>query len=241
MSRLKTWIARASIISVAAAIEFSSRFARTAILSRLLLPAEFGTAVAITVAIGTAELVTDVAFDKFVMVNSDEDSSLAAAHILSIIRGVLLALVFIVSGPSIAAFFGVPQFSASFALVALVPFVRSFSHLGIVQVQRSYDYAPGTCAQLFAQAAALVAAFAGAYVLRDHRAILVSYVMEALVYCAASHALARKPYQLRSNQVTLYAAISFGIPLLINGGALAILSQLDRMLIGHWLDRKSVV
>jgi O-antigen/teichoic acid export membrane protein len=233
---LKVWITRGSVISIGATIEIVSRFGRTAILSRLLVPSEFGTAVAITVVIGTAGLITDVAIDKFVMVRSDEDRALAAVHMLSLIRGALIALALIVSASNISQFFGVPQFSISFALIAIVPFVRSFGHLGIVQVQRTHNYFPSMLTQLLAQVAALVATLPAAYVLRDHRAILVILVIESLVYCVASHLLARKPYRLQSDRAVFFAALSFGIPLLANGIGLALFSQLDRILIGHWFD-----
>ena len=216
MSGLKIWITRGSIVSIAALIEFTSRFARSAILTRLLVPSEFGTTVAITVVVGTANLITDVAIEKFVIVRSDEDRALAAAHLFTILRGGLLALALIVSAPSAAAFFGVPQYSTSFALMALVPFIRSFAHLKIIQVQRNREYTPGTLTQVFAQSAALIAAVPAAYLLRDHRAIVVSLVTEALVYCIASHVFARAPYQLRPDRTEFYAAVSFGIPLLIN-------------------------
>jgi O-antigen/teichoic acid export membrane protein len=234
VSGLKVWIARASIISVAAVAEFLSRFARTAILSRLLAPSEFGTAVAITVVIATAGLVTDVGLDKFVMVRSDENKALAAAHAFSIFRGALIAVSLILSAPYTAAFFGVPQFSGSFAILAIIPFIQAFNHLGIMQMQRHYVYAPATHAQLLAQASALTVVLPAGFILGDHRAIIVSFVMEALVYAIASHLFARTPYRLQSDRLVFLEAIYFGIPLLLNGIGLAMISQFDRLLIGHW-------
>ena len=187
MSGLKTWIARGSLISLASAVEFSSRFVRTAILSRLLIPSEFGTAVAITVVMGTAALITDIAIDKFVMVRSAEARALAAAHLLSIVRGVLLAIALILSAPYAAAFFGVPEASTSFALVAFITLIRSFEHFRITQVQRNHDYAPRTIAQLISQIMAVVVALPAAYILHDHRAIVVSFFAEAIFYCLATH------------------------------------------------------
>jgi O-antigen/teichoic acid export membrane protein len=234
LSGLKTWIARGSLISLASAVEFSSRFIRTAILSRLLIPSEFGTSVAITVVMGTAALVTDIAIDKFVMVRSAEARALAAAHLLSIVRGGLLAFVLFVSAPYAAVFFGVPEASASFALVALIVFIRSFEHFRITQVQRNHDYAPKTIAHLFSHLMALGVAMPAAYILRDHRAIIVSLFAEAISYCLATHVLARVPYSIRPDRAEFYACASFGIPLLLNGIGLALYSQLDRLIVGHW-------
>jgi hypothetical protein len=49
---IRLWITRSSILSIAPATEFASRFLRTVILSRVLVPEEFGSAVAISVSIG---------------------------------------------------------------------------------------------------------------------------------------------------------------------------------------------
>jgi O-antigen/teichoic acid export membrane protein len=71
-------------------------------------------------------------------------------------------------------------------------------------------------------------------VLRDHRAIVASFMAEALVYVVASHVLASERYLIKTNSVVLRAALQFGIPLLINGIGLAVITQLDRVLVGHW-------
>src|SRR6202041_649147 len=116
VSKIKIWIARTSLISIAPTVEFGTRFARTVILSRLLGGDEFGICVAITVMLGTASLVTDVAIDKFAVIEANESGgeALAAAHMLSLIRGGLLLLVLVVGAPATAALFNVSQFAGSF-------------------------------------------------------------------------------------------------------------------------------
>src|ERR1700731_4424106 len=91
-SRLKLWAGRISWAAVAPLVAFAARFGRTVILSRLLVPGEFGIAVAITIVITTAELATDVGLDKFVLLKSAADArqALAAAQALQIFRGLLL-------------------------------------------------------------------------------------------------------------------------------------------------------
>jgi O-antigen/teichoic acid export membrane protein len=184
--------------------------------------------------ISTAAMITDVAIDKFVMVRSDEHKALAAAHTLFVIRGALLSIILVLTAHSTADFFGVPQFSDSFALAGVIPFLQSFMNLGIIQVQRSYDYRPLALTLLFSQTAALIAVVVAAYVLRDHRAIIVSYVTEAVANCIASRLLSKHPYRIRPDRVELLKALSFGVPLIVNGVGLAVMSQFDRLLIGHW-------
>src|SRR5580700_3390041 len=94
IAKLRLWVVRGSIISIAPAVEFGSRFARTVILSRLLSQDEFGISVAITVVLGMASLVTDVALDKFALIQADDSAqeALSAGHLLSLIRGALISV-----------------------------------------------------------------------------------------------------------------------------------------------------
>jgi O-antigen/teichoic acid export membrane protein len=130
--------------------------------------------------------------------------------------------------------FGVPQFTASFATTALAPFIYSFAHVGIKQVQREYNYAPESIAKLSAHLLALVSLMPALWAFSDHRAIVASFVVEALAYTIASHILANTCYRLGSDRTVVRDALSFGLPLLLNGVTLAIISQFDRTLVGFW-------
>ena len=74
----------------------------------------------------------------------------------------------------------------------------------------------------------------GVVVLHDHRAIIAGFVAESLAYVILSQMLSRGRFHLRTDRATLRAALSFGLPLTINGIALATISQLDRVIVGHW-------
>jgi O-antigen/teichoic acid export membrane protein len=169
------------------------------------------------------------------MVSENHNSqALPAAHMLSIARGTMLALLMLISAHPTAILFGVPQFAGSFIAAASIPFLSSFSHLGIKQVQREYVYLPDTLAVVFANLAAVLMLVLAIALFRDHRAIIASFMTEAIVYVVVSHALARERYQITTDRVMLRAALKFGLPLLLNGIGLAIIAQLDRVVVGHW-------
>ena len=236
MKGLQIWIARGSILSLSTIVALGSAFARTAVLSRLLSSEEFGISVAITTLLTMASLLTDLALDQFI-VNTDESNprALAAVHMLSIARGLMLSATLIIVAPSVAAIFGVPQASGSFAVAAICPLIRSFNHLRIKQVRQKFQYTPDTIAQIVSQLSAFVAAVAGAYYFRDHRAIVASFLTESVVYAIASHMLARTAYRVWPDRTTLLVASRFGLPLVLNGIGLAAIAQFDRMLVGSWL------
>jgi len=236
MLGLKLWITRTSILSIAPLLEVASRFGRTAILSRFLAPTQFGTAVALSVVVASVGLVTDMAIDKFVMTRFDDHRALAAAHMVSLVRGALLACAIVVAAPSIAAGFGVPQFADSFALIAIVPFLQGLVHLEIKQCEGSYNYVPEMRAQLVGQIAGFFAVVVATYIMRDNRAMVAGLIAQFGVYAIASHMLARSSYSLWSGRAALLGVLAFGIPLTLNGIGLAIVSQFDRALIGYWFD-----
>jgi O-antigen/teichoic acid export membrane protein len=236
---LRVWAERIVVGGLAPLVMYGSRFVGNIILSRLLAPDEFGTAIAISVVLALGGLVTDVALDRFVIINGSE-RALSTAHMLALANSLLLALALVVSAPLTAGLFGVANFAGSFALAAALSAVGGFAHLGVKQIQRNYNYGPDTTAQVVANLAATAALFLSATALRDHRAILVSLAVQSVVYVILSHVLARTPYQLSSDKPALRQALSFGLPLMLNGVGLAIMSQLDRFLVGHWFGVKEL-
>jgi O-antigen/teichoic acid export membrane protein len=230
-------LALGSLASVAPLVEFTSRFGRTIILSRCLAPTEFGIAAALTVLMGICELSTDLALDRFLILRSggDDRAVLAAAHRLSVARGVILAVIVLVVAPWAAAFLGAPDNAWSFRAVAGVILLRSCANLEMKQVQRDFRYGPDAMAYIAAHTAVILAVYPAARLLGDHRAMLVVMFVESAVYVAISHAVARDRYSLRSSgPVVMRAALAYGLPLSINGIGLAVMSQLDRALVSHW-------
>jgi len=234
---LRVWAGRVFVGGLAPIVVFGSRFAGNIILSRLLTPDEFGTAIAISVVLGLGWLVTDVALDRFVIINGSA-RALSTAHMLVVANGLLLAGALVVTAPVTAGLFGVGNFSGSFALAAGVSAVGGFVHLGIKQIKRNYNYGPDSIAQVVANLTAIAALFLSAMALHNHRAIVVSLTVQSVVYVIMSHVLARTPYQLSCDKPTLRQALSFGLPLTLNGVGLAIMSQLDRVLVGYWFGVK---
>ena len=222
--RLGIWAGRIFVASLAPIAVFGSRFAGNIILSRLLAPDEFGTAIAISAVLALGGLVTDVALDRFVVIEGST-LALSTAHLLYVADSIFLALALIVTAPATAALFGVANFAGSFGLAAGLSAIGGFAHLGIKQIWRNHKYGPESVAQVLANLTALAALFLAAYVLRNHRAIIVGSAVQTVVYVTLSHVLARTPYKLRFDKPMLRQALSFGLPLTLNGIGLAIMSS----------------
>jgi O-antigen/teichoic acid export membrane protein len=231
--RLRVWGARVFVVSLTPIMTFGSRFLGNIILSRLLVPDEFGTAVAISVVLGLGGLITDVALDRFVIIEGST-RALSTAHTLRIANSVILALALIVAAPTAAGLFGVANSAGSFALAAGLSALGGFAHLGIKQIQRNYEYGPESIAQVASNLVGIAALYLAATVLRNHLAIIVFTAVQSIVYVILSHVLARSPYRLGYDRPMLRQALSFGLPLMLNGIGLAVMQQLDRVLVGYW-------
>lgn len=239
LPRLKLWTGRVLISGLGPAVTFGSRFAGNIILSRLLLPEEFGSAIAISTVVGIGGLVTDVALDRFVIIDGSKQA-LSSAHLLSAVNSILLALALVAISPEAARLFGVAGYSGSFALAAALSALGGFAHLGVKQVQRDFNFAPEGVSQVAGNLAGLAALSLGAAVLRDHRAIIAGFATQLAVYVILSHVLAKSAYRIGWDRVVLGKALSFGLPLMLNGVGLAIMYQLDRVIVGYWFGVKEL-
>jgi O-antigen/teichoic acid export membrane protein len=125
---------------------------------------------------------------------------------------------------------------ASFAMVAAVPLLSGAQNLGVSQMQRSGRFWPAAAADSGGAVLGVMAATAAALVVPDHRAILWGLAVQTGGAVALSHILARGvPYRVSFDTVRIRETLRFGLPLLINGIALAVAYQLDRMIVGAWL------
>jgi O-antigen/teichoic acid export membrane protein len=239
MTPLKIWTGRIFVGGLAPISVYGSRFAANIILSRLLVPDQFGTAVAISAVLGLGSLATDMALDRFVMIDGTA-RSLSTAHLLAAGIGLVLAAILCAAAPLAAGLFGVSNFVESFALAAAISAIGGFANLGLKQIQRDYRYGPDAIAQVSANVAGLVALLIAAIVLRNHLAIIIGLGVQSALYVLLSHVLAPTRYAMSFDKRTLLRALSFGLPLTLNGIGLATVSQLDRILVGHWLGVKEL-
>lgn len=225
------------LVSLPRFVEPGSHFLRTVILSRMLAPRDFGLAIAITVVISFADLVSDFGLDRFLISRASDDDreALAAAHGLQVMRGLVIAALIWFGAPWIGRLFGASAHAADFQWCAAILALRAFVHLDVRQVQRALRFAPEATASLSARLAALAAVYPAVLAFGDFRAMIASLMVDAVVYVIASHLLARSRFRVVTrDRQTWRDAIAYALPLTINGIGLAANSQLDRAFVGHW-------
>lgn len=210
-------------------------FARNAILGHTLSPHDFGVAASITLMLQTVETLSDLGHDRLIVQAEDGDSArfLATTHSISLMRGVLLALVLYALAPWAARFFAVSEAESAFALIALVPLIRGAMHLDCRRAQRHLDNRPQMLVETVPQAIALALTFPAVKYFPGFEAVVVLAIIQAAISTILARYLATSPYRLGFDIDIARRLVIFGWPILLSAVPLAAVYQGDRAIIGR--------
>ena len=116
-------------------------FGKTAILARLLLPAEFGLFGIASLVLELLEVLTETGVNiVLVQEKKDIDRYINTAWIVSICRGILIGLFIVAATPLITVFFNSPQSAPLLYLMAAVPVIRGFINPSEVKFQKNLKF-----------------------------------------------------------------------------------------------------
>ena len=200
-------------------------------LSRLLTPEQVGASVALFTILASCELVTTIGLEQFVMVNAGERraQAVAAAQQMAFLRGLLLATAILILAPALAKLFGAGTRDISW--LGVVSLINGLKNLRVFQIQQEYKFIPEAVSTIGGQFGAVIAVLAAAAWFQDERAMVASLAAEAIVNVALSYLLAPRERVAAIDPMMRRAALTFGLPLLLNGIGLMILGQSDRLII----------
>jgi len=116
-------------------------FARTAIIARILLPAQFGIFGIAGLILALLETLTETGINIFlVQEEKDVDSYINTAWVVAIIRGVLISISILILTPLIVKFFHVPEARNVLFLTSVVPLLRGFINPSIAKFQKELRF-----------------------------------------------------------------------------------------------------
>lgn len=111
---------------------------KIAILARILSPSQFGSYGIALLVLGFLEVLTETGINVFLIQEKDETQKyLDSAWVVSIIRGILIALLILAVSPVVLSFFKAPQVANLLYLVSAVAFVRGFINPMEVSFQKN--------------------------------------------------------------------------------------------------------
>lgn len=114
---------------------------KIAILARLLLPSQFGEFGIATILLGLLEIFTETGINVFLLQEkSDPEKYVDTAWAISIIRGLVISFLILLTAPLVSQFFRATNIIPLIYLISLVPFIRGFINPLIVKFQKNLLY-----------------------------------------------------------------------------------------------------
>lgn len=116
-------------------------FTKTAILARILVPAQFGLFGIATLVLVFLEILVETGINVFLIQEKDDiDEYVNTAWVVSIIRGIVISVIIFVAARYISVFFKAPGSRNLIYLIAVVPFVRGFINPSLVKLQKELQF-----------------------------------------------------------------------------------------------------
>ncbi len=115
---------------------------RTIILARILLPSDFGVYGIVLIVLAVLELLTETGINIFLIQVDEEniDKYIDTAWVVSIIRGILICTLLLLSAPYIGKFFNALEVIPLIYLASLVPLIRGFINPSQVKLQKNLQF-----------------------------------------------------------------------------------------------------
>jgi lipopolysaccharide exporter len=168
----------------------------TAILARILTPADFGLVVLGTSVLGVVQLLSDCSLGPALIRTRDPTRGhFDTAWTIALLRGVLVAIVALVSAPYVSASMHEPRVVPILWMLAAITIIQSFENIRLVEFQIDLRFGPVFRYQLVTRIVSFAATLGLALMLRSYWALILSALVTALVTVSYSYVL--RPYRPR--------------------------------------------
>ncbi len=212
-------------------------FFRNIALARLMPPSQFGLAISLSVVLGMVEVLTDFGLPIFAVrrdTPAPADETMNTLQTLALIRSSVLAVVFVVISPWVAAAFGAPDATWTYALLGPIALIRGLENLGTKEAMRDFVFWREAVALASTQLVWVLVTVLMAALTHAFASMIWGMLAGTVAMFVLTHALSPRRYRLGWNPIAREDAARFGRPLIINGFAVA-LSMADRLLVGSLL------
>lgn len=212
-------------------------FARNIIVARLISVEDFGIASTFAIMFAMVEASTNVGLDRMIVQDKDGDDPnfLKVLHLVQLLRGVLGGCVMLIVAYPFARIMHTPDIIWAYQLLALLPVLRGLLHLDMFRFQRDMRFMPFAIVSAASPYISLLVAIAVYFVSPDYQTMLWAILAHQAVQVVMSHIWAEQPYKIGWDRTIFNRAMSFGIPLLLNGMAIFIILNGDRMIVANQL------
>jgi O-antigen/teichoic acid export membrane protein len=173
-------------------------FIKILILARILSPSEFGLFGIAMLFLSLLEIISETGVNIFlIQEGNDIDSFIDTAWIVSILRGMVIALVLFLLAPIISHFFYSPKSLSIIYLISLVPLMRGFINPSIVKFQKNLLFAKEFIFRLVIYFLDAFVAILAAIVSHSALSLVYGLLAGAVFEVIASHLLVKPRPKLR--------------------------------------------
>lgn len=114
---------------------------KIAVLARILTPEQFGVYGIALLVLGFLEVITETGINIFLIQEKEgTEKYLNSAWVVSILRGLLISILIILSIPLIVSFFGYPEVKNLLYIVSLIALVRGLINPMVVSFQKKLEF-----------------------------------------------------------------------------------------------------
>ena len=114
---------------------------KTVLLARLLTPAQFGFFGISAISLGLLDIATETGINVFLLQENDSWTDYVdTAWVISILRGLFIFLLIMITAPAVSGFFSSPQSLYLLYLISLVPFIRGFINPSCIRFQKQLQF-----------------------------------------------------------------------------------------------------
>lgn len=210
-----------------------SAFLRNLVLARLLGADEMGLAVALALGIRVFEMAGEFGLDRLLV--QVEDDALAATrravHLLQLVKGFVLAGAAALLAAPVSRALDPALDPSWFALAALSLAIRGAANCDYRERQRRGEFLPALVVEGGSGLAAALAAIPLALSASDYTALAWVLVLQAGVFCALSHAVAARRFEVGVDRAMISRCLRYGAPIALNGALMFLALQGDRLIV----------
>lgn len=216
-------------------------FLRTAVLARLLVPADFGFFSVASLVLALSELLTETGINIILIQKKEEiDKYIDTAWVISILRGLVIGIVIFVSAPFISSFFSMPQAYALLLWIAAVPVVRGFINPSVVKFLKDLRFQQEFYYKTSIFIVESVVSIILAFVLRSPISLVYGLLAGAIFEVIISYIFVNPRPRFGINKKYVYEIFSHGKWLTANGVINYLYQNLDNIVIGKMLGAVSL-
>lgn len=203
----------------------------TIILARLLVPADFGLVALATMLFGILEISAAFGFDlALIREQKAERSHYDTVWTLTLIRGIVIALILVASADFAAAFFEEPRLAGILHWLAAASFVQAFSNIGVVQFRKEMEFGREFRYRVMVKLCSFAVTVALAFLWRDYWALVAGIVAGRCTQVLLSYYL--HPYRPRLALSRCSEILHFSKWLAVNNVLHFVTNRADTFIIG---------